>query len=229
MNCMEFQRELNTDPHRLSPAALGHAETCSDCARRMAGQIRLDAHWETELQMPPPTGMEDRILLATRMRRQQRQRLYALVASLVAGMAVVFGLTLPQSGSSSHDLVAIALEHVLAEPEHLQETRSVDASLLNDMLARVGAHASGDWPVTYANACRLPNGEGGHVVLETTHGRVTLMLIPNGKTDAVLRRAERGMVVEVNAARHGSYALVAPNEQALIESKALLVRRLRWT
>lgn len=48
MNCMDFQRELNADPRRLSKAALDHAETCPDCARRLAGQINLDAQLDAE-------------------------------------------------------------------------------------------------------------------------------------------------------------------------------------
>jgi len=229
MNCMEFQRELNADPHRLSTAALGHAETCADCARRMAGQINIDAQWEAELQAHVPDGMEDRILLAIRMARQKRQRFYAMAASLVGGVALVLGVTLSQPGAQSHDLVALAVDHVLEEPEHLQETRIVDASTLNRLLAKVGAQVNGVLPATYANACILPNGQGGHIVLQTSGGRVTLMLIPNGKTDVMLRRASGNFIVEVHAARHGSYALVAANEAALTDAKALLARKLRWT
>lgn len=229
MNCMEFQRELNAAPLRLSTAALGHAETCADCARRMAGQINLEAQWEAELQTHAPDGMEDRILLATRMIRQKRQRFYAVAASLVGGLAIVLGVTLSQPGAQSQDLVALAVNHVLEEPEHIQETRVVDARMLNRLLAKVGAQMDGVLPATYANACILPNGQGGHIVLQTPSGRVTLMLIPNGKTDAMLRRSSGDLIAEVHTARHGSYALVAANEAALTDAKAMLARQLRWT
>ena len=172
--------------------------------------------------------MEDRILLATRICGQKRRRFLALVATLVIGVAVVFGITLSQRDHEAQDLVAIAVEHVLAEPEHIQETQIVDAGRLNRLLARVGAQTRGALPVTYANACVLPNGEGGHIVLSTQHGRVTLMLIPNAKTDIMLRRTTRGFVVEVHAARTGSYSLVAPNESALTDAKILLANQLRW-
>ncbi len=228
MNCMEFQRELNADPRGLSTDALGHAETCADCARRMASQIKLEAQWEADLRIASPAGLEERILLATQIGRQKRQRLYALAASLVAGVALALSLNVLQFGSDTPDLIAMAVEHVQGEPEHLLETRHVEPEALNRLLAQVGAHASGTLHVTYANACQLPNGDGGHVVLETHHGRVTLMLIPHGKTDAMLRRTTHSQVVEVHAARYGSYALVAPNDLALTEAKALLARQLRW-
>ena len=229
MNCMEFQRELNGDPRGLSAVALGHAETCADCARRMASQIKLEAQWEADLQATPPVGMEDRILLATRIKHQKRQRYYALAATLMVGIAFVVSMNVTQFGADSPDLIAMSVEHVQAEPEHLLETHVVDAVALNKLLARVGAHTRGALPVTYANACVLPNGEGGHIVLETSQGRVTLMLIPHGKTDVILRRVAGHLLVEVNSARHGSYSLVAPSEGALTEAKALLARQLIWT
>jgi len=228
MNCMEFQRRLNADPRRLSALALGHAETCVDCARRLAGQIKLDARLDTGLQVPPPAGMEDRILLATRLDGQKRQRDYVWAAALLAGVALGLGVLASSHDTRPVDLADMSIAHVLSEPAHLHETQRVDRAMLNHLLARAGAQSRGALPVTYAGACPLPNGEGAHIVLNLQHGRVTLMLIPNGKTDTMLRRTTARFVVEVHAARHGSYSLVAPNESALIEAKALLARQLRW-
>ena len=229
MNCLEFQRELNADPRRLSADALGHAETCPDCARRMAGQFRQEARWEAELQIATPVGMEDRILLATRFGRQKRQRSYAIAAVLVASVAVAVSMNVMGPQPGAQDLAVIAVDHVQAEPEHLHETHAVNAATLNSLFARVGAQVQGPLPVTFAGACVLPGGTGGHIVMATSQGRVTLMLMPNGKTDVVVHRTIGNLLVEVNAARHGSYSLVAPNERALVEAKAILARNLRWT
>ena len=229
MNCLEFQRELNADPRRLSADALGHAETCPDCARRLAGQFRQEARLEAELQIAPPAGMEDRILLATRFGRQKRPRTYAMAAALVAGVAVAMSSHLMRPEPATQDLAVIAADHVRAEPEHLRETQAVNTTTLKRLFAHVGAQVQGPLPVTFAGACILPGGMGGHIVMATSQGRVTLMLMPHGKTDAVLHRTIGNQLVEVNAARRGSYSLVAPNERALVEAKAILARSLRWT
>ncbi|MDP1925214.1 MAG: DUF3379 family protein [Thiobacillus sp.] len=226
MNCLDFQRELNADPRRLTEAARIHAETCPACAQRMVRQMNLETHLNAALQVSPPPGMEDRILFATRVGQRQRKQFLALAASVVAGVAVVLGLSLSQPDAAP-DLVALAVGHVRDEPQHLHETVAVAPEKLNSLLALVGA--SGSLPATYANNCVLPNGQGGHIVLQTPHGRVTLMLIPNGKTDAMQRQIRDGWVTEVYAARRGSYSLVASSESALTDAKAILARQLRWT
>jgi type IV pilus biogenesis protein CpaD/CtpE len=227
MNCLDFQRVLNADPRRLSAAACAHAEGCPECERRRIRQINEEAQWEDALRVALPDGLEDRIVLAAKMAKRQRQRIYALAASLAAGVAIALGVMMPHLAESP-DLALIAVEHVMDEPQHLTEDSIVDPGKLDSLLAHVGAQSRGALPVTYAGTCRLPNGEGGHIVLDTPHGRVTLMLIPNSRTAAMQRRTHEGMLVEVYAARRGSYSLVAPNEAALTEAKTILARQLRW-
>ena len=83
MNCLEFQRALNADPRHLHMAARNHAEECADCAWRMVKQLNLDATLIDALQMNAPDGMEDRILLATRLGDKQRMTFYAVEASVL--------------------------------------------------------------------------------------------------------------------------------------------------
>ena len=230
MNCMDFQRALNADPRELSESARAHAENCPPCTQRLVRQMNLEARLNAALQVAPSLGMEDRILFKIRAGQQQRQQLVAMVSAVVIGLATVMSLSWSLSGSSHvpTDLAAIAVEHVLQEPQHLQETIYISPTKLSELFALVGARAHGSLPVTYANYCDLPNGKGGHIVLATAHGRVTLMLIPNGKTHVMQRRIQNGMIVEVYKARHGSYSLVSPNNAALTEAKALLARQWHW-
>lgn len=227
---MEFQRTLNADPRELSDSARAHAENCPACTRRLVRQMSLEARINAALQVTPSLGMEDRILFKIRAGRQQRQQLVAVVSTVIIGLTAVMGLSwsLSQSSSGPTDIAAIAVEHVLQEPQHLNETVHTPPDKLRGLFALVGARTHGNLPVTYANYCDLPNGKGGHVVLETSHGRVTLMLIPNGRTRVTQRRIQNGMIVEVFKARRGSYSLVSPNKAALTEAKALLARQWYW-
>ena len=230
MNCMDFQRALNADPRRLPESAHTHAENCSACAQRLVRQINQEARINAALQVTPALGMEDRILFKVRAGRQQHQQLVATAATVIIGLTgvMVLSWSLSQPSHAPTDIAAIAVEHVLQEPQHLHETVRVSPSKLNELFALVGARAHGSLPVTYANYCDLPNGKGGHVVLETSHGRVTLMLIPKGDTRVTRRRIQKGMIVEVYKARHGSYSLVSPNNAGLIEAKAMLARQWYW-
>jgi hypothetical protein len=224
MNCLEFQRVLNADPRHIPAPARQHAENCPDCARRMVKQINFDASLAHALQIPAPEGMEDRILLATRFSEKRRMTLYAVAASVLIAVTVTLGPAIFNSPSE----LEMAIEHVLAEPEHLAETVDVSPATLNNLLAHVGARSDNALDVTYANACDLPNGKGGHIVLNTAHGRVTLMLMPNGKSGVVKRKEMKGVIAEMYAAQHGNYSLIADSDVALVAAKQMLASHLRW-
>lgn len=231
MNCMDFQRALNADPRGLSESARAHARNCPACTQRLVRQMNLEAQLHAASQVSPSVGIEDRILFKIRIGQQRRQQqLVAMVSSVVVGLAAVMSLSwsLSRPTHVSTDLAAIAVEHVLQEPQHLQETAYIAPAKLSELLALVGARAHGSLPVTYANYCDLPNGKGGHIVLATAHGRVTLMLIPNAQTRVMQRRIQNGMIAEVYGARLGSYSLVSPNNAALTEAKAVLARQWHW-
>lgn len=226
MNCLEFQRELNADPKRLSPVAQRHGEDCPDCARRLVRQLHQEACLRDALKMTGvPEGLEDRILLATHIGQRQRLRLAAVaaVSLLAASLTLSWPLLRPASPAS------IAVAHVVGEPKHLADTLPVSLRQLDQLFALVGAHPSGSLPATFANACDMPKGKGGHVVFDTPHGRVTVILMPAYRAYTAAPEMRDGMLVQVFAARHGSYALVAPNAAALDTARALLHKNLHWT
>lgn len=224
MKCIDFQRALHADPRHLPHEARQHAQQCTECARRMVKQLNFDASLDMALQVPAPDGMEDRILLATRFSDKKRMTLYAVAASVL--MAVIVTLSMPLMTAKTE--LDIALEHVLAEPEHLAETNTVSPAQLNALLARVGARTETMLPVSYANVCDLPNGEGGHIVLITQHGRVTLVLMPSGASGTMERKVIKGMIAELYPAPRGNYSLIASNDAALTEAKSILASQFRW-
>jgi hypothetical protein len=230
MNCIEFQRELNANPRRLGGAARAHAEDCATCARRMVRQLNREDDLSDALAIPVPDGLEDRVLLAARMEGRRGARRYALAASVLLAVAVLLALPLRDPAP---DLLAIAAGHVVGEPQHLAETNAQAPRRVASLLALAGARLEQALPVTYANDCELPDARGhmapgGHIVIETVHGRVALMLMPHGKTETSQRRKQAGMWVELHPAARGSYALVAPTEAALDAARALVGARVRW-
>lgn len=229
MNCLEFQRALNAAPRHLPAPARQHAEDCPDCARRMVKQLNFEANLAATLQVPAPHGLEDRILLATRFSEKRRMALFAVAASVLLAVSITLAPTIFKSPSKP-DMAELdmAIEHVLAEPQHLAETVAVSPVQLNDLLARVGARSDNALSVTYANACDLPNGKGGHIVLNTAYGRVTLMLMPNGASGIVKRRQMKGVIAEMYAAQHGNYSLVAESDAALVAARQMLASHLHW-
>jgi anti-sigma factor RsiW len=226
MNCLDFRRELNTDPRRLSPPAQAHAEACPACARRMAGQVALEARLAGALRVDPPAGLADRVLLAARMGRQRQMRLYALAAGVV--LAVGVSLSLPVL-DRPENLARMGIAHVLAEPQFLARQAPVDPAVVAEEFVRVGARVEGALPAVHAAPCPVPGGDGAHIVLKTPYGMVTVLLIPNRDPAELQRAAGRGYIAVVHHARRGCYTLVATSERALAYAQAMLERSLRWS
>lgn len=226
MNCLEFQRQLNADPRRLSPEAEAHAEGCPACARRLVKQLRLEAQLAQALLVDPPEGLADRVLLATRLDQHRARRpLYALAASLVLALGI--GLALPVW--RAEDLAADSIAHVLREPQFLVANETVARDRLDAQFARVGAALAGELPAVHAGPCEVPGGDGAHIVLDTPHGRVTVLLIPHRRAPEASSKLDRGLIAVVHTAKRGCYTLVADNARALAYAQALLEKQLRWT
>lgn len=226
MNCLEFQRRLNAAPRRLGAEAEAHAETCPDCARRYAKQMRLEAELAQALLVAPPEGLADRVLLATQLRqRREHLPLYALAASLV--LAVGIGFSLPSW--HQEDLAGAGIAHVLREPNLLAAHEVVSHDNLSAQFARVGARLSAPMPAVHAGPCEVPGGDGAHIVLETPHGRVTVLLMPHREAREAASKLDRGLIAVVHGAKRGCYTLVAENARALEFAQAMLEARLSWT
>jgi hypothetical protein len=226
MNCLDFQRQLNADPRRLGPEAAAHAETCVDCAQRLAKQMRVEAELAQALLVAPPEGLADQVLLAARLeRRRRRTRLVAMAASLFVAAGI--GLSLPQW--QREDLAAIGIAHVLSEPQYLATGEAASQQDVAVQFARLGARLAARLPAVHAKPCEVPGGGGAHIVLDTPHGRVTVLLIPNRKGRTGLGKRDLGLISMVESAGRGCYTLVAFNQAALDYAREMLRKSLRWT
>jgi anti-sigma factor RsiW len=230
MNCLEFQRRLNADPHRLGQEAEAHAEDCPACARRLARQMRLEAELAQALLIAPPEGLADRVLLSARLgRRRERTRLFAVAAGLL--VAVGIGLSLPTDPPvwGTENLPRAGIAHVLSEPQFLAVREAASRDSVATQFLRVGARLAGELPAVHAAPCEVPGGNGAHIVLETPHGRVTVLLMPNREVRGERGERGQGLIAVVHSARRGCYVLVAPNQAALDHARAMLEKSLVWT
>ncbi len=224
MNCLDFMRELNADPRRLSAAARAHAEGCAACARTQARQAELERELAAALNIHPPAGLADRILLEVKLQRRRSVQFLAVAA----GVAMATGLTLTLPVLRQAGLPAAMIAHVQGEPHLLTIQAQATPEALARELSRIGAVAAAPIPVVHAAPCDVPGGDGGHVVFDTPYGRVTLLLVPNRREDIGKRLEKAGFVAVVRAAQRGCYSLIAQNEQALAAAEAMLAERMRW-
>ncbi|WP_018409854.1 DUF3379 family protein [Methyloversatilis thermotolerans] len=226
-NCIDFRREKMADPRRLSEAAEEHLIACPACqafSRRINASERM---LQQTVAVEVPEGLAERVLVGTRSRTRAPFTLWALAASVV--LSVGLGLQY-WHGAPDRERVALAVEHVMHEPESFMSTRQVPPEQVSRVLASFGADVQ--IPLTtvrYVKLCPVPGGTGWHIVFDTPEGPVTLLLLP--QKDSAIRTVTttyRGMGVHVEPGGQGMFALVAGDTTKVRDAARMLHRHVSW-
>lgn len=218
MNCLEFRRHILADPRRPGAAERAHAAECPACADYLDKQRDLDASLFEAMQVTPPDGLADRILVARGLRR--RRWIWPVAASVVLTGALV--ALWPRW--DSNDLGREAIAHVSHEPQAFTASYAVPDDALAAMLADQGVNllrAVGR--VTYSTLCPLGDHMARHLVVRTADGPVTLLLVPDDSKarHRAVTQAD-GMAALILPAARGTITIVASSlEQALAMEKSL--------
>jgi hypothetical protein len=186
MDCLEFRRQLGTDPRVLDRAAREHVDNCAFCADAHARAQAFETRLASAMSMPVPDGLADRILLAQLTGERQRQRggrsrvaWIALAAAACAALALGVSryLQAPAPGAALSDLVAA---HVTGPEER-------DALLMHDPLpADTVRHAFADRGVTlasvpsnvaYVSECGIGKYRSVHMVMPENGAPVSVVYV----------------------------------------------------
>jgi hypothetical protein len=220
MNCLDFRRVILVNPRQLEAAAQAHTLECVGCREFLERQREMDTELFGALQIAPPDGLADRVLVARGLRPGNRNRWYAIAATLVLATAV--GLMVRPFFGDAVGREAIA--HVAHEPESFTEVQAIGSDMLPAMLAQQGMKAvQALGQVTYSQLCPMAGQKAQHLVVRTATGPVTLLLMSEdvgGRSRSVTERD--GMAAITLPAARGTIAIVAASlGQALAIEKAL--------
>lgn len=234
MNCLQFRRAALANPHHPGHEALAHEAECAVCARFYGELRRQEENLYEALCVPVPDGLPDRILLrrARGWREWLAPRLLlpALAASLT--IAVALGIAWTRTPDLTPEMLAAGIAtHVEHEGKALAASTPLPSATLARALRRGGgALLDPRVRTTYADHCPLPGGgEGEHIVFDTPHGKITLIMMPGKKLAQPLRLDRNGVTVSLMPAGEGSVALVTANPQSVLDAESWLRRTLRWT
>ena len=205
MECLEFRRQADADRQHLGSEALQHAAAC----RRCAGYL-----------VAPRRGGDAIVVL-------ERRRWTALAASIIGG--VLIGTLLWVGGprnSLTHDL----LKHLDHEPEALVATKRLEEeAVLGRVLARGGIRLRPDAPlVSYASSCHFRGHTVPHLVVQTTDGPVTVMVLRNEGPASPASFVARGHAGRIVPAGPGSIAVVGADGVDLDEIAARVLAAVEW-
>lgn len=186
MDCLEFRRQLGSEPRVLDRAAREHLEGCAFCADAHARAQAFEARLASAMAVSAPDGLADRILLAQLTAERQRERAgrsrMAWVAlSAAACMVLALGvLRYPRAPAAS--LSDLVTAHVTGPDERdaLQASVPLPADAVRHAFADRGVTlASVPSNVAYVSECGIGSGAGKY--------RSVHMVMPeNGKPVSVV-------------------------------------------
>ena len=200
-DCAHARIEIGGEPHALPPEVTAHLATCTACRQFHAETLSLDGRLRAALELP---------LSNFRKAAPAPARRFAMAASVALALLVggSFWLFRPQSALADE-----IVEHVEHEPDSWLSREPVSPDALASVLEKAGVRYDTRFPVTYASPCPFRGHIVPHMVVQTDHGPLTVMVLEHVKSDAegVFTEGEyRGIVLPAGS---GSIAVVARKGQ----------------
>jgi hypothetical protein len=153
------------------------------------------------------------------------RRWASLAASIAAG--ALAGTLLWHDGSRN-SLARQVLEHVEQESAATatpQASAVVIGEVLERSRVRLGPEAG---PVSYAKTCRIGGHEAAHLVVRTTGGPVTVLLLADAESAETVSFTERGFSGRIVPSGPGSLAVVGRAGADLDETTARMLAAVEW-
>ena len=208
MDHTRYRTAIMADPRDPDAELRAHREGCPECRAYTEQLLKFEARIERALRIDLPGAAEVLPFARKTQTFAGARRWLAIAASVLLGTAIVgaIWLTLPQ-----RSLAAAVVAHMAGEPDAWQRTDiAVDAPALQDVLKdsqlRMKPKAG---IVSYASSCTFRGHKVPHLVVQTSKGPVTVMVLvhePLRKSMQFDEQGYRGTLVPVPG--HGSIAVL---------------------
>ena len=196
LDCMPVRRAIGGDPRNLPPDVREHVESCAACRKFHDETLAMETRLQAALELP---------LHHFREPKHAPARRFALAASVLVALLVGGGAWLFRPQPALADEV---MEHVRHEAGSWELQRPLSPEDIAAVLARAGLRFDSSMPVTYASPCPFRGHVAPHLVLQTEHGPVTVMLLANEKVERRQEFSEQGYVGVLLPAGEGSVAVL---------------------
>lgn len=232
MNHNEARLLIGAEPHAApTPELAEHLTTCAECAQFRREMIMLDGNIRRALEHGPmtaaPVASVTRISTARAARHAKPLSSWSgwawAACAAVASVLVIWALR--PSDTLAHDLVA----HVEFESDSWSSDHPIPATRTNDILAKAGValDMSSD-KVVYARNCLFRGHVVPHLVVTTSRGPVTVLLLPHEHVTQRTTFHEDGMTGVITPAPHGSVAILALGSESVDAAAREIQQSVRW-
>jgi len=234
MNCLDFRRQLLTDPFCKDVELLAHEAECPSCAPFARDVRAQEIRLRNALQaISAPEGMAERIQLAARFdHRSTVQRRWWYSAAAAVLMTIGVSMVSLLSTSIERGNVALAqsvINHIEDESHHLREVHPVTAGRINRVFERFGAEVAGNLgTVNFAAECLMRDRTGVHLVMPGQMGPITVFFMPGEMTASNLVVDSTRFSGRILPTSWGSIAVVGESGELLDGLGERLAAAVRW-
>jgi hypothetical protein len=214
--CRHARVAIGGDPHVLSPELSEHLATCAACTKFRAETLALDGRLRAALELP---------LASFRKTQAPPARRFALAASVVLAMLVGGGLWLLKPQPALADEV---VEHLKHEAASWDAHEALSQAEVADVLHQAGVQFDTSMPVVYAMACPFHGRRVPHLVVQTSDGPLTVMLLAHEKVAERQEFSEGGYRGVLLPAGEGSVAVLARGGNVTDAVAEKLLSGVRW-
>jgi hypothetical protein len=217
MTCDEARRLIGAEPCSSSRELAEHMQRCPACAEFQLEMLALEANIRRALE-EPPVGAGAR-------RRVTSRPAWALAASILVGILGVCAVwALHSENSLAHEVVA----HVIAEPQSWTPTDPASQADVAEVLRRSGLLLeAAPYEIMYARSCWFRGHLVPHMVVRTTHGLATILILRNEKISERETFHEDGLFGVLVPGAHGSIAVLAADKMQLDDLAARMQLAVR--
>jgi hypothetical protein len=215
MDCAQYRRSVLIDPRDANPELAAHRAACRACGEYTDRLLRFETRLGRALQVDASVGGAGRVVAmrapgsgAANRRILERRGWLAIAASVLLAAVVAGGLWLAVPGPS---LAADVVTHMAGEPDAWRQTdMPVPESDLSAVLRNSHLRLKPDvGVVSYAQSCLFRGYRVPHLVVQSSTGPVTVMVLVHESVRKPVQFDEdgyRGVIVPV--AGHGSLAVL---------------------
>lgn len=221
MICEDVRVLIGADPDASGAELEEHVRGCGDCRSFLEEMRRVNADIRRALADPPNISVPQ-----PRRPAAPAWREYALAAGvLLAFTASLAVWLLRPSDSLAREVVA----HVKGEPDSWLSTHQVSAGSIDHALkgAGVGLDLASD-RIVYAQSCWFRGHYVPHLVVQTVHGPVTVLILRHEQVKGRDTFREGGMSGVIVPAGDGSLAVLAQGRGPVAAAAGELRQEVHW-
>lgn len=234
MNHNEARLLIGAEPHAApTPQLADHLAACAECAQFQREMIMLDGNIRRALEhgpmtvAPPPVASVTRISSARAARQAKPSSSWSgwAWAASAALLSVLVIWALRPGDTLARDLVA----HIESESDSWSSGHPVPTTTVSDVLAKAGvALDMSSEKVMYARSCLFRGHVVPHLVVTTSRGPVTVLVLPHENVTRRTTFHEDGMSGVIAPAPHGSIAILALGSESVDAVAQEVQHSVRW-